>query len=87
MSTQPIEAELEKLYFDTGVDLAALPAVMTSEELAPVVRTTVASLANDRYRGVGIPYVKMGHRVRYLRADVARYLIARRTDTGISAVP
>jgi hypothetical protein len=29
--------------------------------------------------------VKIGHRVRYLRADVARYLIARRTDTAATA--
>jgi hypothetical protein len=32
-------------YLDAGVDLAALPAVMTSKELAPIVRTAVASLA------------------------------------------
>nr|WP_232425857.1 helix-turn-helix domain-containing protein [Mycobacterium sp. JS623] len=42
--------------------------------------TTEAALAQDRYRRGGIPYVKFGRRVRYLRADVARYLAANRSD-------
>jgi hypothetical protein len=73
------EAELSKLFIETGIDLSMLPAVTTADELAPVLGVTVGSLANERYRRVGIPYVKHGRRVRYLRADVARYLIAHRT--------
>jgi hypothetical protein len=70
------DAELTKLYVDTGIDLSTLPPICTPEELAPVIRSTVGALANERYRGVGIPYIKHGRRVRYLRADVARYLAA-----------
>jgi hypothetical protein len=73
------DAELAKLYVDTGIDLTSLPPVLTPEELAPVLRTTVGALSQDRYRGVGVPYVKHGKRVRYLRADVARYLAANRS--------
>jgi hypothetical protein len=71
-------AELSKLFVDTGIDLSTLPAIMTADVLAPVLGVTVGSLANERYRRVGLPYVKHGKRVRYLRADVARYLIANR---------
>jgi hypothetical protein len=74
--------ELAKLYIDTGIDLTTLPAVMTAEVLAPVVFSTVGALAQDRYRGGGIPYIKMGRRVRYLRTDVCRYLLANRYSDG-----
>jgi hypothetical protein len=73
------DAELAKLFGETGIDLSACPPGMKPQELAPVIRTTVAALAQDRYRRVGIPYVKLGRRVRYMRADVARYLAANRS--------
>lgn len=72
------EAELAKLFADTGIDLSALGPVVKPQELAPIIRTTVDALAQDRYRRTGIPYVKLGRRVRYLRVDVARYLTAHR---------
>jgi hypothetical protein len=72
------EAELARLFADTGIDLSPLPPVIKPDELAPVIRTTVDALAQDRHRRVGIPYIKLGRRVRYLRADVARYLMAHR---------
>ena len=71
--------ELSKLFVDTGIDLSQMPAIMIPDELAPVLGVSVGALANDRYRRVGVPFVKHGKRVRYLRADVARYLIAHRT--------
>jgi hypothetical protein len=77
--------ELSKLYIDTGIDLSAMPPIMTADELAPLLGLTVGALANERYRHVGIPFVKHGKRVRYLRADVARYLIAHRTTHPASA--
>ena len=38
------------------------------------------SLRNDRYRGVGLPYVKMGPRgsVKYLRSDLVKFLAENR---------
>jgi len=70
------EAELAQLYTDTGIDLSQHPAIMTAEELAPVIRRSVGALAQDRYRNQGIPYVKMGRGIRYARGEVARYLMA-----------
>ena len=74
------DAELAKLYTDTGIDLSMLPSIMTAEELAPAIRSSVGALAQDRYRNRGIPYIRMGRRIRYARADVARYLAANRSD-------
>ncbi|MBX9921674.1 MAG: helix-turn-helix domain-containing protein [Mycolicibacterium frederiksbergense] len=65
---------------DVLADLSAtvpehlLPAVATPPQVAKVVQTTVDALAQDRYRGRGIPYVRVGRRIRYLRTDVLKYL-------------
>jgi hypothetical protein len=55
-----------------------LPPVATAPQVAAVVQTTVDALAQDRYRRRGIPFVKIGGRVRYLREDVIAYLAANR---------
>jgi hypothetical protein len=77
MPARPID-EVSKLYAETGIDLSDNPEIMTAEHLSPLVHKSVAALANDRYRNMGVPYVKYGKSVRYLRADVARYLIRHR---------
>ena len=59
-------------------NLDELPEVMTTPQLAAFMQTTIDSLAQDRYLGKGIPFVKFGKRVRYLRNDVLDYLAANR---------
>ncbi|AYE93445.1 DNA-binding protein [Mycobacterium paragordonae] len=51
-----------------------LPSIATAAQVAGVLQTTVDALAQDRYRRRGIPHVKIGGRVRYLRADVLKFL-------------
>ena len=60
--------------------LTEMPEYMTPRETGRVVRKTEASLAQDRYLGRGLPYIKAGGRVLYARADVAAYLAAGRTE-------
>lgn len=48
----------------------------TPDEVAQVLHTTTARLAQDRYIGRGIPYVKHGRKVLYRWADVHAYLDA-----------
>ena len=60
------------------LDLDGLPAIATAKQVAEVVQTSPAGLAQDRYRGTGIPFVKISGRVRYLRQDVLDYLAANR---------
>jgi hypothetical protein len=59
-------------------NLDELPEVMTTPQLAAFMQTTTNSLNQDRYLGRGIPFVKFGKRVRYLRNDVLDYLAANR---------
>jgi hypothetical protein len=58
--------------------LTDLPEIATAADVARVVKTTEAALAQDRYLGRGLPYIKIGRRVRYLRADIVAYLEASR---------
>ena len=55
-----------------------LPSVATAAQVAAVLQTTVDALAQDRYRRRGVPWVKVGGRVRYLRADVLNFLASNR---------
>lgn len=55
-----------------------LPPIATPAQVAKVMQTTVDALAQDRYRRRGLPWVKIGGRVRYLRADVVSFLAANR---------
>ncbi|NLE78235.1 MAG: helix-turn-helix domain-containing protein [Rhodococcus sp.] len=55
----------------------------TPKEVATYLHTTEASLAQARYKGNGIPFVKNGRRVLYRWVDVEAYVEARlmtRTD-------
>jgi hypothetical protein len=75
---------------DRMIALDDLPPLLTPAELADLMRTTTNSLAQDRYLGRGVPFIKNGKRVLYARTAVLDYLqcnTALRTDNprGISA--
>lgn len=66
------------------IELDSLPPLLTPAELADLMRTTTNSLAQDRYLGRGVPFIKNGKRVLYARTAVLDYLernMAQRTDT------
>jgi len=75
------DAELSELFATTGIDLSVLPPVMTAGELAPAIRSSEGALAQDRYRNRGIPYTRVGRRIRYSRSLVARYLLTQHQPT------
>lgn len=54
----------------------------TPGEVAGFLHTTVATLAQDRYLGRGIPYVKHGRKVLYRWEDVHDYLEANTVRPG-----
>jgi hypothetical protein len=63
--------------------LDGLPSLLIPPELARLLRTTINSLAQDRYLGRGVPFVRHGRKVLYARTDVLAYLEqnrAQRTD-------
>jgi len=55
-----------------------LPPVATAKEVANLLGTTEASLAQDRYLNKGLPWTRIGRRVRYLRVDVLKFLVNNR---------
>lgn len=55
-----------------------LPALMTTAEVASYIRASKQSLDQDRYLGRGLPYVRIGRKIRYRREDVLNYLSANR---------
>lgn len=44
------------------------------QEIAEYLLTSTNKLANDRYHGVGIPYIKFGHKILYSWEAVEAYL-------------
>lgn len=57
------------------------PDYLDEKQTAAKVGVTPGSLRQDRHRGVGLPYIKFGSRVRYRIADVDAYL------TGCAVTP
>lgn len=68
----------------SAADVDSFPLLMTPDQAAALVQTTVASLAQDRSRGRGLPFVKVAGRVRYLRGDVLQYLADNRHAPAVA---
>jgi hypothetical protein len=76
-----------KLLEKAEIDLAELPPIMNTEQLALILGMTTAALAQDRHIGASkIPYTKIGRKVRYLRSDVIDYLLAHRLITTAGSI-
>ena len=49
--------------------------LLTTDELAALLKVTPRKLEKDRYEGIGIPFIRLSRRcVRYRLSDVTRYL-------------
>jgi hypothetical protein len=51
-----------------------LPVLLKPSEAAEILRTSVASLAQDRFHHRGAPYVKIGYRILYDRNTLLEYV-------------
>lgn len=51
-----------------------LPELLTAKQLSEIIGISVDTLANDRYLRQGLPYIKIGKRVRYRLDDVMAYI-------------
>ncbi len=54
--------------------MANLPELLTPREAAAVRRTTVGHLANERYRGLGPPFVRDGGKILYPAEQLRDYI-------------
>lgn len=77
-STPLIQKLCDELSRQLPIDV--LPPVSTSRQVAAVIGTSEAALSQERYQHKGIPYTKIGRRVRYLRSDVIEFLAANRVE-------
>lgn len=64
---------------------ATTPEYLDEKQTAARVGVTAGSLRQDRHRGVGLPYIKFGNRVRYRIADVDAYLAGCAVTPGSTA--
>ncbi len=66
----------------TAATAVPAPEMATPPEVAEYLHTTPAALAQDRYLGRGVPYVKHGRKVLYRWSDVHAYLAANTVNPG-----
>ncbi|TLF58472.1 helix-turn-helix domain-containing protein [Nocardia cyriacigeorgica] len=53
-----------------------LPELLTGRQTAEYIGVSEDTLAQDRYLGRGLPYVRVGRRIRYRASDIAAFLEA-----------
>ena len=67
----------------TATAVAIVAAVLTTPEAAAYLRIKPTTLEQQRWRGEGPRYLKLGRSVRYRRDDLDRYMDSRsRTSTS-----
>lgn len=60
----------------------ALPPLMTTAEVAEFIQASKESLNQDRYLGRGLPYIRIGRKIRYRREEIVKYLDANTIHGG-----
>ncbi len=63
--------------------MGEIPQYLNERQVSKIVGRAIQTLRNDRHRGQGIPYVKMGQRsVRYKLSDVLVFMESRRVEVA-----
>jgi hypothetical protein len=60
---------------------ADIPRYVNEKEVSRITGRAIQTLRNDRHRGHGIPYVKIGRAVRYRLSDVIDFMENRKIKT------
>ena len=60
---------------------------VTEKKVAEVTGRALSTIRNDRCRGKGVPYVKIGRSVRYCLQDVYDFMETRKIHTGDEDLP
>jgi hypothetical protein len=50
--------------------------LLTPQEFARYRRCSLRTLDRERSAGCGCPYIRLGNRILYRRADIERYIVA-----------
>ena len=65
-----------------GITQTNLDELFTEREAAEYLGTTQGVLQVDRHMGRGLPYVRIGRRIRYRLKDIRAYLDANTVNPG-----
>jgi len=76
---QKPDSELVQIFW-----AAPMEAFFGQETIAPVTNKSIKTLESDRWRGLGIPYRKVGGRVLYQKCDVVYWLESHALVTSTS---
>lgn len=49
-------------------------ALFTQETIAAIRNCSLATIERDRWIGIGVPFIKMGHLVRYRKSEIRAWL-------------
>jgi predicted DNA-binding transcriptional regulator AlpA len=63
-----------------------IPKYIDEREVAKITGFALSTLRNNRFKGEGISYVKVGRSVRYNLEDVVAFMEAHRVQTGMRSV-
>jgi len=51
-----------------------MPILLTTKDVSRVTGRAIQTLINDRHTGKGLPYIKIGASVRYLKEDIENHI-------------
>ena len=62
------------------------PRYLNETEVSKITGRALSTLRNERFRGEGIPYIKVGRSVRYSLEDLVRFMESRKVKTDEARV-
>lgn len=72
-----MQTEISRLNLVQEYELAPDNTLFKQQTIAAVLNCSLATLEHGRWAGSGIPFLKVGHLVRYRKADVQHWLSER----------
>ena len=69
--------------FKRMVDFSVIDEQLTEAQLSEILGRSVYTIQKDRCYKRGVPYIKVGHNVRYRLGDVLNYIKACRIDPAL----
>jgi len=57
---------------------------LNEKDVAAITGLSLSKLRSDRFKGIGMPYCKIGRAVRYKAHDVVKFMDSRRVQTCTS---
>jgi len=69
---------------NSPAEIDTLDELLTSRQVADYLGTSEAVLTQERYRGIGPKFVRLGRRIRYRASDIRAYINVNTHEPGVS---